>query len=76
MSEETINQIALETKGFSGRELSKLVIAWQAAAYGTQDVVLTKELMTEVLGQAKSSKVRKHQWLTKGEVEQMVSSDT
>merc|ERR1711968_5416 len=28
------------TEGFSGREISKLAIAWQAAAYGTEDANL------------------------------------
>ena len=35
--------------GFSGREIAKLAIAWQAAAYGTPNSSFTAELMTEVL---------------------------
>lgn len=32
----------------AGRELSKLAIAWQAAAYGSDPVVFTPELMAAV----------------------------
>ena len=37
------------TEGFSGIEIAKLVIAWQAAAYGTPDYFCNHELMVEVL---------------------------
>ena len=37
------------TEGLSGREISKLAIAWQAAAYGKPDVTFTPELMADVL---------------------------
>lgn len=35
-------------KPHEGRELSKLAIAWQAAAYGSDPVVFTPELMASV----------------------------
>lgn len=35
IEESILNQVAEQTEGFSGREISKLAIAWQAAAYGT-----------------------------------------
>lgn len=41
--------MADETEGFSGREIAKLAIAWQAAAYGTPDSSFNPELMFEVL---------------------------
>ena len=37
------------TDGFSGREISKLAIAWQATAYGSVDATFTPALMTDVL---------------------------
>ena len=44
-----LQRVADETEGFSGREIAKLAIAWQAAAYGTPDSSFNPELMTEVL---------------------------
>jgi len=35
VTDDVLEMSALQTDGFSGREISKLVIAWQAAAYGT-----------------------------------------
>ena len=37
------------TDGFSGREISKLAIAWQAASYGSADARFTPEIMASVL---------------------------
>ena len=37
------------TNGFSGREISKLAIAWQAAAYGSAEARFTPEIMASVL---------------------------
>jgi hypothetical protein len=50
------------TEGFSGREIAKLAIAWQAAAYGTQGSVFTHELMIEVLSNHLQQKGQKQQW--------------
>ena len=44
-----LQEVADLTVGFSGREIAKLAIAWQAAAYGTPNSSFTAELMTEVL---------------------------
>lgn len=41
--------MAEQTEGFSGREIAKLAIAWQAAAYGTSNSTFNVELMDEVL---------------------------
>ena len=46
---ETVDQIAKETEGFSGRELMKMVVAWHDAAFTLPDPVLTPELMERVL---------------------------
>ena len=44
-----LQRVADVTEGFSGREIAKLAIAWQAAAYGTPDSSFNAELMDEVL---------------------------
>jgi hypothetical protein len=49
ISKEVINEIAKETDGFSGRELTKMVIAWHDAAFTLPDPVLSPELMHRVL---------------------------
>ena len=46
---ETVDQIAKETEGFSGREIMKMVVAWHDAAFTLDDAVLTPEVMMRVL---------------------------
>lgn len=41
----------------TGRELSKLAIAWQAAAYGSDPAVFTPELMASVTDASLEQKV-------------------
>uniref|UniRef100_A0A7R9YFF6 AAA+ ATPase domain-containing protein n=1 Tax=Pinguiococcus pyrenoidosus TaxID=172671 RepID=A0A7R9YFF6_9STRA len=55
-------QVAKDTEGFSGREIAKLVIAWQAAAYGTENAELNVELMKQVLKEQKESRRIKAVW--------------
>ena len=45
VSKDIIEQIAKATEGFSGREITKMVIAWHDAAFTLPDAVLTPELM-------------------------------
>lgn len=64
IGEDEIKYAAKVTAGFSGREISKLAIAWQAAAYGaTGDAILNKELYLRVLDQHLESKKKKQHWL-------------
>lgn len=35
------------TEGMSGREIAKLGVAWQAAAYASEDGVLTKKMILD-----------------------------
>jgi ATPase family AAA domain-containing protein 3A/B len=49
VTKEIIEKIAAETQGFSGREITKMVIAWHDAAFTLADPVLTPELMQKVL---------------------------
>jgi len=46
---EFITRVSQETEGFSGREITKMVIAWHDAAFAQIDPVLTKELMEAIL---------------------------
>ena len=48
-SEDFIEQVAAKTAGFSGRQLSKLVLAWQSAVYGSQAGSLSLGLAESVL---------------------------
>jgi ATPase family AAA domain-containing protein 3A/B len=50
INKEIIESIAAQTEGFSGREITKMVIAWHDAAFTVPDAVLTPEIMTSVLG--------------------------
>ena len=49
VTKEVISQIAADTKGFSGREITKMVIAWHDAAFAAPDPVLKPDLMFKVL---------------------------
>lgn len=46
---EVIQEIAEATEGFSGRSITKMVIAWHDAAFTLPDPVLTPDLMRKVL---------------------------
>lgn len=50
------------TEGFSGRQLSKLAIAWQAAAFGSIDNTLTHPLLLKVLNQHLQQQEQKGTW--------------
>jgi len=65
VGEEEVKEAARLTVGFSGREISKLAIAWQAAAYGAsgEAAVLDKELFVRVLDQHLVAKRKKKGWL-------------
>merc|ERR1712216_965164 len=41
---EYLDEVARQTEGFSGRQLAKLVLAYQAAVFGSGTKVLTKGL--------------------------------
>jgi ATPase family AAA domain-containing protein 3A/B len=44
-----IDDIAIRTEGFSGRELNKLVVSWHDAAFAKDDPVLDKATVESVL---------------------------
>lgn len=49
VTSEVVQEIAEKTEGFSGRELTKMVIAWHDAAFTLPEPILTPDLMRKVL---------------------------
>jgi ATPase family AAA domain-containing protein 3A/B len=64
---DEIEQVVNSTEGFSGRAISKLAIAWQAAAYGTEGAVLDKETFFKTVEQHKYSMGTKEGWVEQAE---------
>ena len=46
------SQIAQMVEGMSGREISKLGVAWQASAYASTDGILTEKMIMDKVGDA------------------------
>ena len=46
---EIVQEIAEQTNGVSGREITKMVIAWHDAAFTLPEPVLTPDIMRKVL---------------------------
>ena len=63
IGDEEIEQVVAETEGFSGRAISKLAIAWQAAAYGTDGAILDKETFFRTVEHHKASMSQKEDWV-------------
>jgi ATPase family AAA domain-containing protein 3A/B len=68
VDEEILRTVAMKTEGFSGREISKLAIAWQAAAYGTTNATLSAELLLQILQENIETKQKKQLWLSTDEI--------
>ncbi len=62
VDKEVIDEIAKATDGFSGRELTKMVIAWHDAAFTLPDAVLTPEIMRNVLAKFHLQHKLKETW--------------
>eukprot|EP00066_Takifugu_rubripes_P022866 XP_011612132.1 PREDICTED: ATPase family AAA domain-containing protein 3A isoform X1 [Takifugu rubripes] len=62
------SEIAKRTEGMSGREISKLGVAWQAAAYSSEDGVLTEAMIDARVDDAVKQHHQKMDWL-RGEEE-------
>uniref|UniRef100_A0A8C2Z8Q5 ATPase family AAA domain containing 3A n=1 Tax=Cyclopterus lumpus TaxID=8103 RepID=A0A8C2Z8Q5_CYCLU len=69
------SDIAKRTEGMSGREISKLGVAWQAAAYSSEDGVLTEAMIDARVDDAFKQHLQKMDWLHGDEVthERLVS---
>uniref|UniRef100_A0A663LUQ0 ATPase family AAA domain containing 3A n=1 Tax=Athene cunicularia TaxID=194338 RepID=A0A663LUQ0_ATHCN len=57
------SEIARLTEGMSGREISQLAVAWQAAAYASEDGVLTEAMMDARVADAVQQHQQKMEWL-------------
>ncbi|XP_074543588.1 ATPase family AAA domain containing 3 [Halichoeres trimaculatus] len=57
------SEIAKRTDGMSGREISKLGVAWQAAAYSSEDGVLTEAMIDARVDDAVKQHLQKMDWL-------------
>uniref|UniRef100_A0A668AM03 ATPase family AAA domain containing 3A n=1 Tax=Myripristis murdjan TaxID=586833 RepID=A0A668AM03_9TELE len=57
------SDIAKRTEGMSGREISKLGVAWQAAAYASENGVLTEEMIDSRVDDAIKQHAQKMDWL-------------
>ncbi|KAM9350307.1 ATPase family AAA domain-containing protein 3-like [Symphorus nematophorus] len=57
------SDIAQRAEGMSGREISKLGVAWQAAAYSSEDGVLTEVMIDSRVDDAINQHAQKMDWL-------------
>ena len=62
VTSEIVQEIAEAAEGFSGRELTKMVIAWHDAAFTLPEPVLTPELMRRVLKKFQLQHALKVSW--------------
>ena len=67
IGDEEIERVVQETEGFSGRAISKLAIAWQAAAYGTDGAILDQATFFQTVQNHKKSMVQKDDWMKHAE---------
>jgi ATPase family AAA domain-containing protein 3A/B len=73
VDETLLRSFATATEGYSGREISKLAIAWQAAAYGTANATIDKDLLAQVLRESQNSKKQKLSWISPQDLERLTS---
>ncbi|VDK34132.1 unnamed protein product [Taenia asiatica] len=55
-------EVAARTEGLSGRELSKIAIAWQTAAFSSKDGTLNEEMMDSIVENAVAANKKKQEW--------------
>ncbi|XP_022344766.1 ATPase family AAA domain-containing protein 3-like [Crassostrea virginica] len=56
------SEIARKTEGLSGREISKLGVAWQATAYASEEGVLTQQMIDDRVNDAIRQHKKKDLW--------------
>lgn len=61
------SEMAKMTAGMSGREIAKLGVAWQAAAYASEDGVLTKKMILDRVRDAVLQHKQKVEWQSEQE---------
>lgn len=62
LDSDYIEDIAKRTEGFSGRELTKLVVSWHDAAFAKENPVLDKEIVETVLKRHLEQNKTKDKW--------------
>jgi ATPase family AAA domain-containing protein 3A/B len=62
IEDDVFEDMATRIEGFSGREISKLVIAFQASAYGSASSNFTKAMMQDVLDHHLTAHTQKEEW--------------
>ncbi|KAK2585763.1 hypothetical protein KPH14_010372 [Odynerus spinipes] len=67
------SKMAKMTEGMSGRELAKLGVAWQAAAYASEDGVLTEQMVIDRCVEAIKQHKQKVQWQSEQEKQESKS---
>jgi len=76
IGDEEIERVVKDTEGFSGRAISKLAIAWQAAAYGTDGAILDQDSFFRTVQNHKKSMSQKDGWMKHAmERAQMLTED-
>ncbi|XP_077302521.1 ATPase family AAA domain containing bor [Arctopsyche grandis] len=60
-------RMSVTTAGMSGRAISKLGVAWQAAAYSSIDGILTEEMVLDICEEALEDHRLKMEWLSEEE---------
>lgn len=64
-------ELAAKTEGFSGREISKLIVSCQAGAYASEDGLLTENIIEQKLKFALEGHEKKMKWRSEQEKEEM-----
>lgn len=68
------SDIAELTDGLSGREIAKLGVTWQAAAYASQDGILTEKMIMDRVWDAVRQHKQKVEWQTEEELKKRTPS--
>ncbi|XP_043249524.1 ATPase family AAA domain-containing protein 3A homolog isoform X1 [Colletes gigas] len=67
------SKMAEMTEGMSGRELAKLGVGWQAAAYASEDGVLTEQMVMDRCTETIKQHMQKVQWQSEQEKQESKS---
>jgi ATPase family AAA domain-containing protein 3A/B len=62
LNNDYLNEVALKTEGFSGRELNKLVVSWYDEVVAKEKPVLDKEIADLVLNRHLEQNKTKNKW--------------
>ncbi|XP_067126521.1 ATPase family AAA domain-containing protein 3-B [Centruroides vittatus] len=68
------SDIAELTDGLSGREIAKLGVTWQAAAYASEDGILTEKMIMDRVWDAVKQHKQKVEWQTEEELKKRTPS--